>query len=84
MPVGTRINGVEVLEHLKYLGMHLICDRVKLVKIAKSFYKKYLHKIRGKIQMKDERTNKLINSAFFKSLMIYFLTPLVAARAICK
>jgi hypothetical protein len=40
--------------------------------------------MRNKIRTQDFNTTALIFSAFHRSLMIYFLTPLVAAGAITK
>ena len=40
--------------------------------------------MKGKIRSNDENTNALIFSAFYRSLLIYFLTPIYAAGGINK
>ena len=75
----TEIEGVAIKSTVKYLGMKLSCSRDTLKKDAKAACKKYLAFIRGKIQTENEHLSRIIHATFYRNLMIYFFTPLVAS-----
>jgi hypothetical protein len=74
------IGGIKVVKTFKYLGVKISLSRNKLISDAKASAKQYLATIRGKIQTGKTHLLKQIHSAFFKSMLIYFFTPLYAAR----
>lgn len=50
-----------------------------MISNAKRDAQKYLGLLRGKIQKQHEPLRKIIFSFYFKSLIIYFFTPVCAA-----
>lgn len=78
------IGGVDVVDKLRYLGLDLTCDRQKLAKLAKARCKKFLAFVKGKIQTDDQDLTKLIIGAYCRSMLMYYLTPILAAGAISK
>ena len=45
---------------------------------------KFIPYLRGRIQTRSDELQRLILGAFYKSLLIYFFTPIAAAGAIKK
>jgi hypothetical protein len=82
--VGDEIAGVKVVKSFKYLGFKVTCDRKALIKDARQSCKKYLQSIKGRIRSSDEQLNKLIYAAFYRSLLVYYMTPIYAAGLIKK
>jgi hypothetical protein len=76
------IQGIEVTESIKYLGTYLFCDRKKTIASIKTQMQKFMSYLRGKIRTEQLTTAAIIFGAYYRSLMIYFLTPLFAAGAI--
>lgn len=74
--------GIKVCKEIKYLGHKISLSRKQLIHDAKEEATKYLLLIKGKIQTQHESLKRIIFGAFFKSIIIYFLTPLYAAGAI--
>ena len=75
---------MEVVPQLKYLGMDIICDRPKLIKAVKNRCKKLLGYVKGKIHVKCPDLKQIVLASFYRSALVYFLTPLMAAGAITK
>lgn len=69
---------------MKYLGFELVHDRKKIIGQAKKKAKKYIGYIRGKIQTEDKELLKLIVGAYYRSILIYQMTPLYSAGAITR
>jgi hypothetical protein len=80
----TQVKGILVTDSIKYLGIELYCDRDKTIKSIKSQIQKFICFIRGKIRSESISTLTVIFSAYHRSLMLYFLTPLYAAGAITQ
>lgn len=78
------VKEIKITKKIKYLGMQISCDRQQILKDVKKCCKKYLMSIKGKIQTEDESTRAMIFSAFYRSLLIYYFTPIFAAGAITK
>ena len=69
---------------MKYLGLSISCDRGKLLKDAKASIKRFVGYIKGKIQTKDKELQQLIHGAFYRSVLIYYFTPLLGAGIVSK
>ena len=67
---------------MKYLGLTLVCDRLQLIKSAKNKCKKFVHFVKGRIRTNSQELTQLIIAAYFRSLLVYYITPLYAAGAI--
>jgi hypothetical protein len=61
------------------LGLQLSCDRQQIIKDAKSSCKRYIGYIKGKIQTTKGELLKLMIAAYYRSLMVYYFTPLIAS-----
>ena len=80
----TELEGIQTANQIRYLGYNICLSRKQLIHNAKAQAKQYLSSIKGKIQTNKQHLQKIIFSSFFKSLIIYFFTPLYAAGIITK
>ena len=76
------ICSVKIVEKIRYLGIYLYCDRPKLLESVKAQVKKYIGYVKLKIRSNNLDLVRLIFSAFYRSMLIYYLTPVYAAAAI--
>jgi len=74
--------GVEVVKALKYL--EICSDRKQLIAHAKEKCRKQMAIIRGKVQSTTPEVAKLLQAWYYRSLLLYYLTPLLAAGVINK
>ena len=80
----TEIAGIKIVKKIKYLGVKISCDRKTIRKDAELACKKYIGYIKDKIQTKETGLKNLIHGAFYRSLIIYFFTPLLGAGLVSK
>jgi len=76
------IRGVKVTDKIRYLGINLYCDRPKLLNSVESQIKKYMLYLKARIKSDNMDLVRILFSAFYRSLLIYYLTPVYAAGAI--
>ena len=74
-----KILDIKVTESIKNIGIHLYCDRPKLLTSVKAQVKKYMNYLKLRIRSDNLDQVRLIFSAFYRSLLIYYLTPIFAA-----
>jgi hypothetical protein len=79
-----KLEEINVVQQIKYLGCKISLSKKQLINDAKQTAQKYMSFIRGRIQTNSEKLQKVIHGAFYKSLLIYFFTPLYAARIISR
>ena len=84
MVEAEKIFGVKITKPIKYLGVTIYCDRQKTVDLIKKQAKKYVDCLKGIIQTKNLTLMHILFSAFYRSMIIYFMTPLHAAGAITE
>lgn len=70
------IEGVKITEGIKYLGVMLFCDRPKLINFIEAQIKKYMGYLKLRIRSDNVDLARIILSAFYRSLLIFYLTPL--------
>jgi len=80
----THVRGIKVTDSINYLGVKLYCDKKNTIQAIKAKMQKYLGCLRGRIRTNSLDSTAIIYGAFYRSLMIYFLTPLAAAGAITE
>ena len=71
--------GVKVVDSFKFLGFTITCDRKMIVRDAKKSCNKFVAAIRGKIRCKNDAVDQLLFGAFYRSCLIFYLTPLRAS-----
>ena len=76
-----KIRDIDLSTQMRYLGMDLVCERPKLISLAKKRYQKFMGLVRGKIQARSSQLSQFVLSAYYRSLMVYYLTPIYAAGA---
>ena len=80
----TDIKSIMISDHINYLGIKLFCDRQKTLNAAKDNVKRYMQYLKGRIQTQNFTLAHILFSAFYRSLLIYFMTPMFAAGTITK
>lgn len=80
----TQIEGINVSQKMKYLGIDLNCDRLKTIKSVKAKLQNFLIYLRSKIRSEHLDIQALIFSAYYRSLLTYFMVPLFAAGEVTE
>ena len=78
------IEGIKIVPKIKYLGLLISCDRAQIKRDAKAKCKKFIDFVKGKIQTRDPSLMKVIQAAYYRSLLVYFMTPLLGAGIMKK
>ena len=79
-----KILDIKVTESIKNIGIHLYCDRPKLLTSVKAQVKKYMTYLKLRIRSDNLDLARLIFSSFYRSLRFYYLTPIYAAWAMTE
>ena len=70
-----KILDIKVTDSINYLGIHLYCDRLKLLASVKAQVKKYMGYLKLRIRSNNYDLVRVIFSAFYRSMLIYYLHP---------
>ena len=79
-----QLSGIDIQDSITYLGVKIFCDRQRTCQSIKDQTKKYMAYNKGRIQTKNVDLMSCLFAAFYRSMMIYFLTPLYTAVAITE
>lgn len=80
----TAVNGVQKVEEYKYLGMRLTNSKTSIKANAKKQVKKNQSSLCSRIRHQSHLSQKILFSAYLRSLIIYQFTPLFATGIINK
>lgn len=76
------IEGIQRVVKFKYLGMTIGNDRNEIIQEAKASIRRNITAIKWRLRQVDVDLKEIIMTAYVRSLLLYFATPLVTARLI--
>jgi hypothetical protein len=74
-----QVEGIQVKDQVKYLGMLITSDRQKLRKTVDIQIRKNIQYIRWRLRGANTQVMETLVNGFARSLLIYLGTPMVAA-----
>ena len=75
-----QIEGIEVKDNVKYLGLKLVCDRKKQKKEVDIQIRRNVGFLKWKLRFADSMVMETLINSFGRSLLIYLGTPMVAGE----
>ena len=75
-----QIEGIEVKDNVKYLGMRLVADRQQQKREVDQQIRRNIGFLKWKLRFADSMVMETLINSFGRSLLIYLGTPMVAGQ----